>query len=279
MSIEKYNQKVVSILNFLPTVACSSANHGRIKNPLAWIQGGVILSEGESYVPLFRSLLNHRYMADAHKFQFWVWCLLKATYKERKVLIGNQTVELQPGQFVFGRKTAAKELGTTEQSIRTLVKFFLDESNPKLTIKSTNKFSIITVVNYTTYMEKTKTINQQFNQQLTNDQPAPNHKQEGKRKKKNKTISDFCLPEWVPEEDWADFVGMRQEIKKPLTDRAKTLAVKTLGELKNAGNEPSAVLRQSILNSWSGLFEVKNKPQRKLQVVGGNTKNDDGLVW
>jgi len=102
---------------------------------------------------------------------------------------------------------------------------------------------------------------------------------ESKRKKKNKTTSDFRLPEWVPEEEWDDFVCMRQEIKKPLTDRAKTLAVKTLGELKNAGNEPSAVLKQSVLNSWSGLFEVKNRAQRKLQVVGGNPKNDDGLVW
>jgi len=102
---------------------------------------------------------------------------------------------------------------------------------------------------------------------------------ESKVKKKNKTSSDFRLPEWVPEEEWDDFVCMRQEIKKPLTDRAKTLAVKTLGELKNAGNEPSAVLKQSVLNSWSGLFEVKNRAQRKLQVVGGNPKNDDGLVW
>lgn len=279
MSFEKYSQKVISICNFLPTVACSSEDHGRIKNPLAWIQGGVILSEGESYVPLFRSLLNHRYMADAHKFQFWVWCLLKATYKDRKVLIGNQTVELQPGQFVFGRKEAAKALGTTERKIRTLLDFFSSCTEQKLTIKTTNRFSIITVVNYTTYIEKVKQFDQQNDQQATSKRPASDHKQECKRKKKNKTTSDFCLPEWVPEEDWVDFVGMRHEIKKPLTDRAMTLAVKTLGELKNAGNEPSAVLRQSVLNSWSGLFEVKNKPQRKLQAVGGNTKNDDGLVW
>lgn len=230
------------------------------------------MDEGESYVPVFRSLLNHRYMADAHKFQFWVWCLLKATYKKRKVLVGNQTVTLQPGQFIFGRKAAAKELGTTEQSIRTLVKFFLAESNPKLTIKPTNKFSIITVVNYTTYIDKVKTVNQQANQQLTSDQPAPNHKQEGKRKKKNKTPSEFSLPEWVPLDDWNFFVGMRKEIKKPMTEAAKSMAVKKLKELKDAGDDPGEVLRQSVINSWQGLFAVKGKKQN-LRVVGGNNPN------
>jgi len=231
----------------------------------------VILSEGESYVPLFRSLLNHRYMADAHKFQFWVWCLLKATYKERKVLIGNQTIELQPGQFIFGRKEAAKALGTTERKIRTLLEFFSSYTEEKLTIKTTNRFSIITVINYTTYMEKVKQFDQQNDQHTTSTRPAHDHKQEGKRKKKNKTSSDFSLPDWVPGEDWDGYVEMRDKIKKPMTARAKTMAVKELIKLKESGNDPGEVLRQSVFNSWQGLFAVKNKPQDLRVVNSGMT--------
>lgn len=149
------------------------------------------MSIDDTYVPIFRSLLNHRYMRDAAKLQFWVWCLLKASHKEHKVLVGNQTITLNVGDFVFGRKAASYELGITEQSVRTLLKFFSSEIEQKLTIKSTNKFSVITVIDYASYMDKVKQINQHINQHLTSNQPAANHKQEGKEGKEEKYIADF----------------------------------------------------------------------------------------
>lgn len=94
---------------------------------------------------------------------------------------------------------------------------------------------------------------------------------ESKRKKKNKTSSDFSLPDWVPGEDWDGYVEMRDKIKKPMTARAKTMAVKELIKLKESGNDPGEVLRQSVFNSWQGLFAVKNKPQDLRVVNSGMT--------
>jgi hypothetical protein len=76
----------------------------------------------------------------------------------------------------------------------------------------------------------------------------------------------------VPLDDWNFFVGMRKEIKKPMTEAAKSMAVKKLKELKDAGDDPGEVLRQSVINSWQGLFAVKGKKQN-LRVVGGNNPN------
>jgi len=55
---------------------------------------------------------------------FWVYCLLKASHKPLKAIVGYQQVSLQPGQFVFGRKKTAEETGLSEREIRTCLEFF-----------------------------------------------------------------------------------------------------------------------------------------------------------
>lgn len=70
------------------------------------------------------------------------------------------------------------------------------------------------------------------------------------------------LPDWIPSDAWAGYVEMRIGIKKPLkTDRAITLAINTLDRLRAEGNDPGAVLDQSTLNSWQGLFAVRIERQ------------------
>src|ERR1035437_6183847 len=64
------------------------------------------------------------------------------------------------------------------------------------------------------------------------------------------------LPEWIDKSTWADFEDMRMSIKKPLRDPARRLAVKRLLALYAEGNDPQAVLEQSILNAWQGLWPV-----------------------
>ena len=49
---------------------------------------------------------------------------------------------------------------------------------------------------------------------------------------------------------------MRRQIKKPVTDRAKRMAIRKLEELKQEGHEPRAVLEQSEFRCWVGLFPV-----------------------
>ncbi len=71
--------------------------------------------------------------------------------------------------------------------------------------------------------------------------------------------SDFVLPEWVPTDAWEGFEAMRKAIKKPLTDRARQLAVKQLEALAAKGHAPGAVLDQSTLNNWQGLFGIKEQ--------------------
>lgn len=87
--------------------------------------------------------------------------------------------EIKAGQTIFGRKECAIRLGITEQNVRTAINHL--KSTNELTIKLTNRFSIITIVKWEQYQSRnSKQTNQQTNQQLTNNQPTTNHTQEVK---------------------------------------------------------------------------------------------------
>lgn len=109
---------------------------------------------------------------NVNVWYFWSWCLHKACYSEQRVIMNFQEIILQPGQLIFGRKKAAEEIPLSEQEIRTCIRFL--EKIGNLTIKSTNRFSIITITNWSIYQDKECRVNQHINQQLTSKQPATN---------------------------------------------------------------------------------------------------------
>jgi hypothetical protein len=74
---------------------------------------------------------------------------MKASHKKRAATVGYETVNIRQGQFVFGRKIASKETGLSERSIRTCLKHL--QNSGKLTVKPTNKYSIITIVKWGLY--------------------------------------------------------------------------------------------------------------------------------
>jgi len=121
------------------------------------------------YVRLWRKSLDAGWIKNHKLWAFWTWCLLKASHKGVYIIVGYQKVNLLPGQFVFGRKKASKETGLTEREIRTIIDFLKTSGN--LTIKSTNKFSIITIVNWRTYQADEVDNDQQNDQPPTSKRP------------------------------------------------------------------------------------------------------------
>lgn len=95
-----------------------------------------------------------------------------------------------------------------------------------------------------------------------------------KPESKKPSPEEFRLPDWIPAEIWADYVAMRKINKKPMTARAMEIAVSTLDKLRKQGHGPAAVLEQSILNSWQGLFPVRSQEEKrgftKQSVITGN---------
>lgn len=136
-----------------------------------------------AWIKLWRKSLDSGIMQKPEVWTFWCWCLLKASHKKHSMLVGFQQVSLEPGQLVFGRKAAAQELNLTERKIRTCLKLLEKVGN--LTIKATNKFSIVTIVNWHAYQSEENQNDQQGDQQVTSKRPASDHKQEGKEGKED----------------------------------------------------------------------------------------------
>lgn len=146
------------------------------------------------YIKLWRKSIDSGWLSNHILWCFWCWCLLKATHKPIEQIIGFQTIHLEPGEFIFGRNKAAKELRASPQQIRTCLNSLKKMEN--LTIKSTNKFSIISIINWDIYQQDKMQINQQINKPLTSKQPATNHKQEHKNKRKEIIYPDDFETFW-----------------------------------------------------------------------------------
>ena len=108
----------------------------------------------------------------------FLYLLLKANH-ENNIWQG---VEIKRGQLITGRKILSKDTGISEQSIRTCMNRL--KLTNELTIKTTNKYTIITICNYDSYQTVNNNNNQQINQQSTNNQPQTRMKRMKRMKRK-----------------------------------------------------------------------------------------------
>jgi phage replication O-like protein O len=65
------------------------------------------------------------------------------------------------------------------------------------------------------------------------------------------------IPEWINKETWEAYLEMRREKKKPPIPRAVELIIKKLDELRLAGQDVKEILNQSIINSWTDIYPLK----------------------
>lgn len=77
-------------------------------------------------------------------------------------------------------------------------------------------------------------------------------------------------PDWLDSAAWAEWCFYRKG--KKWTDRAQTLSLGKLRDLLDAGQDPAAVIRQSIAAGWTGLFPLKtngasHETSRRLSAV------------
>ena len=145
---------------------------------------------------------RRRWDKEYHKDHL-LWVLMDyfidhANYKDTEIYIkGAGLIPLKRGDHVFGTPSLAGLMGVDRQRVRSKLKIL--KKIGFLTIKTTNKFSIATVINYNTYNQQENQANQQTNQQLTSNQPATNQQlttpnKDKKEKKVKKKIKKKFIP-------------------------------------------------------------------------------------
>ena len=66
-----------------------------------------------------------------------------------------------------------------------------------------------------------------------------------------------------------DYIEHRKSLKKPMSQRAVDLAVSALNRLGKTEADQIAILEQSIMNGWIGLFELKQNNGNQKQYKSG----------
>jgi biotin operon repressor len=131
------------------------------------------------YVKLWRKLKEWDWFKDSETLHLFIYMLITANYKSTYY----QGIEIKRGELITGRLQLSKDLGISEQSIRTSINRL--KSTSEITSRSTNKYTIITLCNYENYQCENNENNQQNVERSTNDQPAINQQLTTSKELKN----------------------------------------------------------------------------------------------
>ena len=143
----------------------------------------------QGWVCVHRQILDNPIFKNDKLFRVFMYCLLKASHSNNDQLVGDAVVRVKKGELVSGRKAISRDTNLTEMNVRTALEKL--KKLKILTIKSTKKYSIISIVNWSCY--------QQANQQPTNSQPTANQQPTTNNNVNNvnnvNNIKEFEIPE------------------------------------------------------------------------------------
>ena len=219
------------------------------------------------HVKIHRQIENSQVWRNAELLKVWLWCLLRASYKERwvdaKTGKGITQVHVMPGQFIFGRFEAADALRQKPSSVRNRMEKLSKMGN--LALKPDTHWTLVTVCNWDRYQAKEAEGGQASGQatdtQRTGKGQPKDTNKKGKKvevgKEEKKPLAE--LPEELdtPEfqKAWADWAQHRRETRKTMTPLA---AKKLLNKLTGWGAARAVVaIDHSIASGYQGIFEPK----------------------
>jgi hypothetical protein len=153
----------------------------------------------QGYIKVYRKMMCSSIWQDPDLFRLWMYCLMKATHKEKNIIIDKREVKLQAGQFLTGRFSLNQEFNQGVSSRKRVKETTLWSWIKKLEkignidIKSFNKYSVITVVNWHEYQDNQDiltTEQQQNNNRTTTEQQQTDTNKNVKNDKNVKELKD-----------------------------------------------------------------------------------------
>ena len=238
----------------------------------------------QGWIKLHRALMDWEWYDDIITRGIFIHCLLRANHTDTNW----RGIELKRGQFVTSLKHLAEENGISVQTLRTHLKRL--KSTRELTIKSTNKNSIITVCKYESYQseksEANTQTNTQTNKQVTSNQQATNIQlTTDKNDKNNKNVNNEknffkqkkneLSPDDI-EKSLRQFFNENEHIKQRLFANVEKSCGRTL-----AKNEKHAIAQRITIfandyvlrPSWDSSEPIETKAIRFTNYIINSIKN------
>lgn len=213
------------------------------------------------YIKLWRKLMRSDMYLSLTSVQrdVMIQCLMMANHAPKKWEWQGKVFKCEPGQFVTSLDSLRKNCGAgvTIMMVRTaLSKLILWNF---LTSEGTKTGRLITIINWDAYQNCPGKDNKEDNRIITKRQQSSNKAvTTNKNDKELKELKELIhIPEWLSEEAWDSFLEMRLIKKKRPTEKALKIIIGKLTEWRSKGHDPTEILNNATVNSWTDVYEPK----------------------
>ena len=133
---------------------------------------------GSGYIKVYRKLLTSAVFENEKLLKIWIWCLIRANWFEAPCMFEGKELQLDRGMFITGRYTGAEQCNMNPSTFWKCIKKLEEIGN--LTLKSDNKKTLVTIVNYSDYQDDILSEYQQSNNKVTTKEQQSNTDKEVK---------------------------------------------------------------------------------------------------
>src|ERR1017187_1012593 len=116
-----------------------------------------------TWVKIYRKFIEWEWYDNSKMVHLFLHLLLKANHKKNTW----HGIEIKRGELLTGINSLCRQTKMTPRNIRTCLTNL--KSTNEITIKATNKFSIITLCNYNEYQKNDKQNDKQNDKRATNE--------------------------------------------------------------------------------------------------------------
>ena len=101
------------------------------------------------WVTVHRKILDHWVSQEPELFAFWMRLLIEANHSDKKRMFNGTLIEIKRGQTLFGLEAFEAKSGISRKKLRRYLSML--ESESMIGRQKTNKYSLISIVNYEEY--------------------------------------------------------------------------------------------------------------------------------
>ena len=216
------------------------------------------------YIKLWRKIEDNWLWKVPRKFsklEAWIDIIMQVQWnpEPEEVVIKNKVLTCNRGESLKSLETWAKRWNWDKSATRRF--FNLLKKTGQIDTQSDTITTRLKVINYDTYCPLRHADDTELNSErnASETQVTPDNKDNKDNKVKKDKNTPVVFPDWLDKELWKEYKKYRGNGKSKLTPYAEQLAIKKLEKLKNAGDDPSDVIKQSMICGWAGLFPIKSQ--------------------
>lgn len=105
----------------------------------------------EGWIKIHRKLRDNPIYNNSIAVHCWIECLLRSNHDDNSFYFNREKITISRGQFITGRIEFSKSVNQKPSTVWFWLKQFQNEQ--MIDIKSTNKYSVITILNWLDYQQ------------------------------------------------------------------------------------------------------------------------------